>query len=321
MSKITAARKSTHLTSTELKTRQRVPLRYISNNASRQPIARRQQPTINIKEPIKPFHHLELEIGDPTDPQDIVEYENIIYRTMRQQELAAKKHIFRQTEITLKDRNLLIDAMCRFHFKLGSTTNTFYRFIGVLDRYLSVVNVPKRRLHLVGCAALFIASKIEDIKPALADDLIQLSSYSFTANELFSYEVKIINAIGFDTTFPTPLFFLTHFMRINGQTKTTFLYSRYILEICQTSEAFFNVKGSLMACLAVMLCRILEGKTKWSPELAGYTQYSEEELLPYAEKVNAILQEEDRPETAFMRRKYGSNIFLYVAHLDIPSLK
>ena len=265
------------------------------------------------------FQHQEVIIGDKNDPQDVFEFEHIIYRTLRTRENNMKPIEFHQNEISLRDRNLLIDCICRYHYKLGLMTNTFYRFIGILDRYLSICQLPKNKLKLYGCACFLIASKIEDIYPAQSSDLISLSERSFTRRELFSAEIQIINSIGFDTTFATPLFYLTQFMRISGQTKETLLLARYILEICQSHEKFYGVKAALIASVSVMVTRILKGEEAWTQDLYGYTQFTEEELRPYASIIRSMLVQQDREETRFMRRKYGSDLFLNVSRVKIPS--
>jgi hypothetical protein len=272
-------------------------------------------------EPIQvpPFHHREIHIGDPENPQDVSDFEHIIYRNMRGKENSARRLRFTQNEITLRDRSLLIDALDRFHYKLGLTTNGFYRFIGILDRYLSVASVPKSKLRVVGCAALLIASKKEDIFPAQSTDLIQLSERSFTQSELFSTEIQVINGIQFDTTFATPLFFLTQFMRIHDQTQESMLLGRYILEICQTHEVFFGVVPSLIASVATFVTRKLNKEQSWPPELADYTMYKEEELKPFAFAVQSMLLDQDRDESRFMKRKYSSEPFCNVAHIKIPA--
>jgi hypothetical protein len=261
------------------------------------------------------FHHTEVPIGDPEDPQDVVEFEHIIYRNMRSKENVSQPLQFLQTEITLHDRNMLVDALDRFHYKLGLTTNALYRFIGILDRYLAVVTVPRNRLRIVGCAALLIASKIEDIYPAQSDDLVQLVGREFGQNELFATEIQVINAIRFDTTFATPLFFLSQFMRIHEQTKESLLLGRYILEICHTHEHFFGVNPSAVAAVATMVARVFNAQEKWPRELAGYTMYSEQELDPMATIVIRMLLETEREESAFIRRKYSSETFHCVAHI------
>ncbi|KAH0786690.1 Cyclin, N-terminal domain containing protein [Histomonas meleagridis] len=317
MSKISVARRTNGLTDAKLS--RRTPLGQLANHTvARQPVQKVSQITRVI--PREPFKHTEIPIGSIEDPQDVVEFEHIIYRTMRQNEISAIPLTFNQKEITMKDRNLLVDAMCRFHFKLCLTTNGFYRFLGILDRFITTAHIPRRKLILYGCACLFIASKIEDVQPAQSDDLIELSRHEFTRNELFEAENYVINSIVFDTTFPTPLFFLTQFMRISGQTKKSILLARYILEICQSSEHFFGSKASLMASVAVMACRLLCGEEKWTTELRQYTMYTEEDLMPHIKVVKEMLSQKDREETRFMRRKYGSDLFLNVADVDVSKL-
>jgi hypothetical protein len=303
--------------------RGRVPLGRISSNqrlrAEKLTKAVPSQSSIVITSlPPEPFSHEEIAIGDPDDPQDVVEFEHIIYRSMRSKEKATLLLQFSQSEISIRDRCLLVDALDRFHYKLGLTTNTLYRFIGILDRYLSVVSVPKQKLRVVGCASLLIASKIEDIFPAQSSDIIQLAERGFSQNELFATEIQVINAIRFDTTFATPLFFLTHFMRIHDQTKQTLLLARYVLEICQTNEQFFAVPPSMVAAVATLVTRVIGGQEKWPRELAGYTKYTAEELDPLAMNAHTMLKDANQEESRFIRRKYSSEPFHSVAQTKVP---
>lgn len=267
---------------------------------------------------VKPFHHVEIKIGDESNPNDVVEFENVIYRTLRTEDMIRPAFKFDQHEITMKDRNVMIDAMCRYHYKLRMMTNTLYRFIGIFDRYLSVAQIPKQKLRLYACASFLIASKIEDVYPTQSTDLIKLSERAFTQKELFAAEIEIINAIHFDTTFATPLFYLTQFMRINDQ-EEHILTARYILEIMQTHEHFYGVNAALQASVAVMVTRIIfEENTKWTKELFDYTQFAEDKVYTEALVVRDMLLEKDREETRFMRRKYGSDLFSNVAFITIP---
>jgi hypothetical protein len=266
-----------------------------------------------------PFTHVEVPIGSKADPQDVAEFEHVIYRSLRDKENAARPLRFNQDEITVRDRNLLVDAMCRIHYKLSLTTNTLYRFIGILDRYLSVAQVKKSKLKVTGCAAFLIASKIEDIYPSQSVDLIELSERCFTQHELFQTEILIINAIQFDTTFATPLFYLTQFMRISDPSRDALLLARYLLELCQTCDRMFGKSPAIVASAAVMGARILNGQEKWPKKLSGYTAFSAEELEPLGSMIHAMLLEKDRDESHFIRRKYGSDLFMGVANIRIPA--
>jgi hypothetical protein len=262
---------------------------------------------------------VEVPIGDSHDPQDVAELEHIIYRSLRQKDLMTSPLRFTQFDLTLKDRNIQIDAICRIHYKLGLMTNTFYRFVGIFDRYLSVAQVSKHRLLVIACAAFLIASKIEDVVPAQSEDLIQLAEMAFTRKELFAAEIQVINAIHFDTTFATPLFYLTQFMRISGQTTETFLLARYVLEATQTHEKFHGMIPAMVAAVAVMVTRAIKGGDRWPKDLADYTVFAHACLDEYAEAIRSALVEENRDEMKFFRRKYSSKVFGGIAYVKIPS--
>jgi hypothetical protein len=290
----------------------------MSRNSAKDDPVRQSLPSLILPVIQARFTHVETPIGDRSDCQDVVEFEHIIYRSLRNKELTYRPLQFRQTEITMKDRNLLIDAIDRFHYKLALTTNTLYRFIGILDRFFSISSIPKSKLHLYGCAAFLIASKIEDISPALSSDLILLSEYSFSQSDLLAAEIEITNAIQFDTTFATALFYLAHISRIYVDMSETQLLSRYILELCQTHERFFGLSPSLVAAVAIMVTRILNGHDPWPVDVAKYTMYSVEDLNPLADVVHAMLIDERREECRFIKRKYGSDLFQRVADVEVP---
>lgn len=331
-SRTSSCKKSSSLESTA---QQRVPLGRVSNSKlsatnsqnsiqfTRKPSVIKTEATITLQgshfEKLPDFKFDIVQIGEAEDPMDVVQYEHIIYRTLRQREFQFKKVVFEQSEITLLDRNLIIDALCRFHYKLGLTTNTLYRFIGIFDRFIdSVHDIPSSKLRVLSCAAFLIASKIEDIIPAQSPDLIKLSENAFTASDLFAAEVAVINAVCFQTTFGTPLFFLTHIMRIEEETKENLLLARYILEIIQTHEFFFGELPSKMASIAIAFTRYLKGKQVWPKSFEGYTRYSFDDIKEGCLVVHEMLSEADRVETKFMRRKYGSELFLGVARINLP---
>jgi hypothetical protein len=128
-------------------------------------------------------------------------------------------------------------------------------------------------------------------------------------------ETQVINAIRFETTFATPLLFLTRFMRIHDQTKESLLLGRHILEICHTHDRFFGVNLSMVAAFATMVTRVLSAAEKWPKELAGYAIYSAEELDPMAAIVRGMLLDPEMEESRFIRRKYSSEPFHSVAHV------
>jgi hypothetical protein len=178
--------------------------------------------------------------------------------------------------------------------------------------------ISPHKLRLVGSAALLIASKIEDVRPMQPADAVVIAEGDFTAEELKRAEMQLINLIDFDTEFPTPLFFLTIFLNLNGKTMETMLLARYVLELCTTEHEFMEVKASAVAAAALMMTRTLMGIEPWTEELAAYTQYGFENLCGYCKVVHRMMKNPEREESRFMRRKYGSDAFCGVGTVAVP---
>lgn len=274
---------------------------------------------------VERFSHKECSFGDPKNPLDVTQYQHIIWRSLCQNELNERPVVFRQEELNSTDRGIAFDNMSHVHYRLGLGTNGLYIAYGMMDRYMSIKQLPKNKLKTYCCAALFIGSKVEDYHQPRIGDLIRMADHCFGENErsfsprdLYAAEIDLINTIGFEITFGTPLFYITQLLRISGQTQDTVLLGRYILEVMQTGEKFIGMKYSKQAAVAVMVTRILNGETKWTSQLAGYTNYSETELYTYALAVRDMLAENDLITTRFMRRKYGTDLFHCVSRVRIP---
>ena len=264
------------------------------------------------------FKFKPCQIGDPAEPLDVCKYQHIIYKTFRKKEIERKDIQFNQMSFTLFDRHVVVDSICRIHYKLGSTTNTFYRFIGIFDRFLTAVQIGKEELMLYATASFLMASKMEDIYPAQSLDLIQLTKNSFTQDDLFAAEIKVANAIKFNTTFGTGLFFLTHFLRIEDEDDQNFHYfARFALEICQTSDFFYGAPFSLMAAAAIYATRFVWRQSAWTKKLEGYTGYTAEDLRSSFEEIRYLINSTDRRESKFIFRKYSCDLYHGVALLGV----
>ena len=69
----------------------------------------------------------------------------------------------KQTDINAKMRSILFDWLVEVHLKFKLVQETLFMTCGLIDRYLEKEKVMRDRLQLVGIAAMFIASKYEEI--------------------------------------------------------------------------------------------------------------------------------------------------------------
>ena len=259
-----------------------------------------------------------ITIGDPQDPQDVCEYESIVYTLSRMREGQFPEPEVVQPEVTASDRGKLVDWLCRLHYKCQLTTNALYVCVGILDRVLRKVRISVNKLLLYGCAAMLIASKEEDIQPIQIDQIIMVSEGVLNRQDLIQMENYILDVIDYDITFPTPLFFLTHFLRISNKSMEAMLMARYVMEIELTLPEFIGTASSYMASLAILITRVFCHEEPWTEELAIYTGYSFGDLCNDARFIHQALLIGERPECSFIRRKYASEPFYRVALVEVP---
>ena len=97
------------------------------------------------------------------DVRYVLEYAAEIYSNYL---LAESKHLptwnymTSQTDITPRMRAILIDWIVEVHQKFKMQPQTLYICVNVLDRYLERKVVKRDELQLIGCAALWTASKM-----------------------------------------------------------------------------------------------------------------------------------------------------------------
>lgn len=68
-----------------------------------------------------------------------------------------------QPEINSKMRAILVDWLIEVHRKFELMPESLYLTINIVDRFLSMKNVPRRELQLVGISSMLLACKYEEI--------------------------------------------------------------------------------------------------------------------------------------------------------------
>ena len=68
-----------------------------------------------------------------------------------------------QTDINSKMRAILIDWLIDVHRKFELMPETLYLTVNIVDRYLSMRNISRKLLQLVGMSSMIIACKYEEV--------------------------------------------------------------------------------------------------------------------------------------------------------------
>ena len=113
-----------------------------------------------------------------------------------------------QPDLNPRMREILIDWMHEVTAKFRLQQETLFLSIHITDRFLSHVSVARRRLQLLGCVALLLACKYEEMLVPDVDDFVHISDKAYTREEVIAMEATVLNVLHFELTSPSPLRFV-----------------------------------------------------------------------------------------------------------------
>ncbi|XP_055076991.1 G2/mitotic-specific cyclin-B2-like isoform X2 [Periophthalmus magnuspinnatus] len=98
-------------------------------------------------------------------PQHCSHYVKDIYKYLHEleQQQAVRPHYMQGYEITGRMRALLVDWLVQVHSRFQLLPETLYLTVAVLDRFLQVQPVSRRKLQLAGVTAMLVACKFEEM--------------------------------------------------------------------------------------------------------------------------------------------------------------
>lgn len=119
-----------------------------------------------------------------------------------------------QKGLNVEMRRILIDWLVEVHLNFKLKPETLFLAVTILDRFLSVMSVSRSKLQLVGCGALLIASKYEDIYAPEIADFVYITKNAYTKEEVIMIEGIICQKLGFRFTYPTAFHFLQRYVKV-----------------------------------------------------------------------------------------------------------
>lgn len=118
-----------------------------------------------------------------------------------------QSYINKFNKISEKMRGKMIDWMIEVLNNYKCDENTFFIAVEIMDSYIMNNNkdtIFPQDLHLIGCTVMFIASKLNDIKPIKLSIIEERISHGkLSKDEIKREELKIIEILRFNLIFPT----------------------------------------------------------------------------------------------------------------------
>ncbi|KAL1918048.1 uncharacterized protein VTP21DRAFT_3314 [Calcarisporiella thermophila] len=256
---------------------------------------------------------------DYLDTTMVAEYATEIFQYMRELELRYMPdpdYMERQTEVQWSMRTVLIDWLVQVHSRFQLLPETLFLCVNIIDRFLSVKVVALQKLQLVGCAALFIAAKVEEIQCPSVTEFVYMVDHQYTAEEMLKAERFMLNQLKFELGWPGPYNFLRRISKADDYDIQTRTLAKYFIEVTLVDEKFLDVPASLVAAAGHYLAMMMLNKGEWTRAHRYYSGYKEEELQPVVDRILELLHHPKKHLA--ITEKYSEKRYmkasLYVSH-------
>uniref|UniRef100_A0A0D9YV87 Cyclin-like domain-containing protein n=1 Tax=Oryza glumipatula TaxID=40148 RepID=A0A0D9YV87_9ORYZ len=224
----------------------------------------------------------DIDSSDAHNELAVIDYVEDIYRFYRSTENTYRPlctYMVSQTEINEIMRAILTDWLIEVHYRLMQMPETLYLTVYIIDQYLSLENVARNELQLVGVSAMLIACKYEETWAPLVKDFLVISDNSFSRQQVLSTEKSILNKLQWNLTVLTMYMFILRYLKAALGDKElehmTFFYAE--LALVQYSMLFFAPSPLPSTLLGVPLGLALS--PLWSDLLEYHTGLAEPQLL------------------------------------------
>lgn len=261
-----------------------------------------------------------VDAADAENPQAVVEYINDIMAHLKEteaQRAASPSYMSKQTDINAKMREILIDWLVEVHLKFKLRLETLYLTVNIIDRFLERRAVSRTKLQLVGCTAMLIASKYEEIYAPEVRDFVYISDKAYTRDQILAMESIMLNTLGFYLTVPTAFRFGERYSKVSGVGEQGQHLINYFMELTMQDSNFLQYKPSEIAAASTFLAKKMTTDEGWNATLTQHTGYDEKTLGKCITDLYALASKTPTKYKA-VRKKYLNKKFLEVSKLPVP---
>uniref|UniRef100_A0AAQ5YI70 Cyclin N-terminal domain-containing protein n=1 Tax=Amphiprion ocellaris TaxID=80972 RepID=A0AAQ5YI70_AMPOC len=241
---------------------------------------------------------------DADQPQLCSEYVKDIYKYLHMLEIqqAVRANYMQGYEITERMRALLIDWLVQVHARFQLLQETLYLTVAILDRFLQVQPVSRRKLQLVG-------------------DFAYITDNAFTKSQILEMEQLVLRSLNFQLGRPLPLHFLRRASKVANSDTERHTLAKYLMELTLLDYSMVHYRPSEIAAASLCLSQLLLDGLPWSPTQQHYSTYDEVHLKPIVQHIakNVVMVNEGKTKFQAVRNKYSSSKLMKISL--IPQLK
>ncbi|KAA8579343.1 hypothetical protein FQN60_010703 [Etheostoma spectabile] len=260
-------------------------------------------------------------------PQLCSEYVKEIYKYLHVLEVqqAVRANYMQGYEITERMRALLIDWLVQVHSRFQLLQETLYLTVAVLDRFLQVQPVSRRKLQLVGVTAMLVACKYEEMYAPEVGDFAYITDNAFTKAQILEMEQLVLRTLNFQLGRPLPLHFLRRASKVANADVERHTLAKYLMELTLVDYSMVHYRPSEIAAASLGLAQLLLEDLPWSPTQQHYSTYDAAHLKPIMQHIakNVVMVNEGKTKFQAVRNKYSSSKLMKISllpHLKSPTV-
>ncbi|KAL9988176.1 hypothetical protein ACROYT_G002586 [Oculina patagonica] len=268
----------------------------------------------------RPANVVDIDKEDHSNPQLCAEYAQEIYQYMHKLECefhVNPRYMSQRTEIKEGMRGILVDWLIQVHNRFRLLQETLYITISILDRFLSVYDVSKKDLQLVGVSAMLLASKYEEMYCPEIGDFVYITDNTYTKGEIRRMEALIFKHVNFSVGKPLCLHFLRRNSKAGEVDGLIHTMAKYFMELCLVDYACVAFLPSEIAAASLYIAMKAKDGLEWTPTLEFYSMYSESKLQPCARRIAFLITKtlDGRSKLKAVHNKFATSKFMEVSRL------
>ncbi|XP_059213754.1 G2/mitotic-specific cyclin-B2-like [Centropristis striata] len=256
-------------------------------------------------------------------PQLCSQYVKDIYNYLHVLEVqqAVRPNYMQGYEITANMRALLVDWLVQVHSRFQLLQETLYLTVAVLDRFLQVQPVSRRKLQLVGVTAMLVACKYEEMYAPEVGDFAYITDNAFTKSQILEMEQLVLKNLKFELGRPLPLHFLRRASKVAGSDVERHTMAKYLMELSLLDYDMVHYRPSEIAAASLCLSQLLLEGLPWSPTQQHYSTYDAAHLRPIMQHLakNVVMVNEGKTKFQAVKTKYSSSKVMKISL--VPQLK
>ena len=225
-----------------------------------------------------------------------------------------------QPDINVRMRAILIDWLIDVCLKFKLLPQSLFMTVNLVDRYLTVKQVSRQELQLLGVACLMITGKYEEIYPPVLKDYVAVCDNAYKREDVLRMEADVLATLQFDLTQPSSFYFLQLLQQKLQLEPRPFAFVQYVLESVLLDIDSLKYDNLTLVAGAIFLVNKIFKRGRWSHEYTTVCGVAELDAKACAKELYVLMQQVDALGLSAAKRKFSAPVYFEVSRFKVEKV-